>query len=366
MSPRPHTFYTRLVARLALPGLARRDRLLANPVFNRVGLHIFRKRLAGLIASTYRLRTGWLLPRAERRAFDQQGFVALPDFLPADTLARVKAELLSEAWPMLEMGQPPANTIRSNLDTALCGQRCPAVRELIGHVRLGRWMRYAAGYGGTPIISLQIIRTDGVAAGHDPQTDWHSDTYHSLSKAWLFLHDVPADQGPFGYVPGTHRPTPAHWAWEYQQSISAAAADNPMHAKGSFRITPEALAAIGYGQPYVAAVPGNTLVVADTSGFHRRTPSPQPTVRIEIYLTLRRQPFLAGLLPDLLGLPVVRSRWAGWAYRYFEWLIVQGTHGWLPKGQRTLQGDEAALLRGESPAPAAPVSQDAPPVNPSA
>jgi hypothetical protein len=319
-------------------------------LLNKAGFHVGRKKLAHLLAATRRLVLGLFVPAVQRKGFDAHGFVVLENFLSPEHLAALKAEIISEAWPVVEMTQPPANTMRVNLDTQLCGERFPALGKLISHRPLLRLLRYAAGYPGTPIISLQIIRTDGVEAGHDPQTDWHSDTFHSVAKAWLFLHDVPADQGPFGYIPGSHHPTDRHWAWEHEQSITAQSSSNPMHAKGSFRVAPEELAAMGYGEPFVAAVPGNTLVVADTGGFHRRTPSQKPTVRIEVYLTLRRNPFLAGLVPSLLSLPIVRSHWAGWAYRYFEWLVAKGTPGWIPIGKRALKEDERGLLMGTSPA----------------
>jgi hypothetical protein len=40
------------------------------------------------------------------------------------------------------------------------------------------------------------------------------------------------------------------------------------------------------------AVPANTLVVADTCGFHARGPSVRPTRRVEIWAYGRRNPFL--------------------------------------------------------------------------
>jgi hypothetical protein len=87
---------------------------------------------------------------------------------------------------------------------------------------------------------------------------------------------------------------------------------NAMHSSGSFRTDAAGLQAMGYQDLFMAAVPGNTLVIADTSGFHRRTPSPAPTVRIEVYFTLRRNPFFAGLVPSVLGLPLLRIRLGQW------------------------------------------------------
>ena len=322
----------------------KRNWWVGNSRLNKAGLHILRMRLA---AALTRLRRGFLgraLPLEERAQFDSDGVLMRKNFLSPEELAAVKREICAVAWPTLEMSQPPARTLRVNFDAAMCQDKFPALYRFISNRRLLQWLRYAAGYPGTPIVGLQIIRTGGVEAGHDPQTDWHRDTFHTAGKAWFFLHDVAPDQGPFAFVRGSHRPTDAHWDWEYRQSLHARTDDNPMHANGSFRIDAAGLRGLHYSEPLVAAVAANTLVVADMSGFHRRTPSQQPTVRIELYFSLRRNPFFAGLFPSLLGWPVVRRRWAGWAYRHFEWLVRQGRPDWIPLGLRPLEGDERSLL----------------------
>jgi hypothetical protein len=67
-------------------------------------------------------------------------------------------------------------------------------------------------------------------------------------------------------------------------------------------------------------------------------------VRVEIYLSLRRNPFFAGLYPSLLGLPVLKRRWAGWAFRWYEMLLRQGRPGWIPAARRGLDGEELRAL----------------------
>ncbi|MEM0908882.1 MAG: phytanoyl-CoA dioxygenase, partial [Pseudomonadota bacterium] len=49
-------------------------------------------------------------------------------------------------------------------------------------------------------------------------------------------------------------------------------------------------------------------VVADTFGFHKRTPSQKPTVRTALYGILRRNPFTPWNGLDLYDLPVLRNR----------------------------------------------------------
>lgn len=327
------------------------NRWVGSVRLNRLGLHTGRKRLADGFAALRRVWLGRFLPAQDRMTLAQDGLLVKPGFLSSDELAAVRAELLSALWPTIEMAQPPAFTRRVNLDAQLCHDKFPALAQLIAHPVLLRALRYAAGCPGTPIVSVQIIRSGGTDAGHDPQTDWHRDTFHATGKAWLFLHDVPANQGPFAFVPGSHRPTPAHWAWERAQSVSAHAEPNAMHANGSFRIDELALNALGYARRFTADVAANTLVVADMSGFHRRMPSAQPTVRVEIYFSLRRNPFFAGLLPSLLGLPVLRRYWAGWVYGVYSWMLARGTPGWIPLGLRPLEGEERRLLESAVPAP---------------
>ena len=338
----------------------RSNRWVGSRRLNRLGLHVARKRVADALAAMRRAWLGTRLAEADRHAIDRDGMLVKPAFLPPDELTAIREEILSALWPTIEMVQPPASTRRVNLDAQLCEGRFPALARLINNPALLYALRYAAGCPGTPIVGLQIIRSDGVAAGHDPQTDWHRDTFHSAGKAWLFLHDVPADQGPFAFVPGSHRPTPAHWAWERDQSVQAKVEPNAMHANGSFRIDAATLPQLGYEQTYTAEVPGNTLVVADMSGFHRRTPSEQPTVRVEIYFSLRRNPFFAGLVPSLLGLPFLRRHWGGWVYGVYSGLLARGTHSWIPLGLRPLAWDEQALLRPPASVPAEAAEPAAP------
>ena len=102
----------------------------------------------------------------------------------------------------------------------------------------------------------------------DPQCDLHSDTFHPSVKAWLFLTDVPEDEGPFTYVPGSHRLTPQRLAWEHRRSLAMAEERNRLSRRGSLRIWDGELAAIGLPPPRrLSARPdsahGRPLVQAD-------------------------------------------------------------------------------------------------------
>jgi hypothetical protein len=146
---------------------------------------------------------------------------------------------------------------------------------------------------------VQSILRHARAGPQDPQTLLHADTFHPTVKAWLFLTDVAADCGPFTYVPGSHRLNAARLAWERRMSLAARHSANAENREGSFRIDPAELATLGLPQPRAFAVSANTLVVADTFGFHARGPSAGPSLRVEIWAYGRRSPFLpwAAMIP---------------------------------------------------------------------
>ena len=159
-----------------------------------------------------------------------------------------------------------------------------------------------------PVVRLQTVMTDPSRGRFSDVTTLHSDTFQSTAKAWLYLEDVDVEDGPFVYVPGSHRMTPERLAWERAQSIDAAHAANGIHANGSFRVTADALAAMGFPPPKPLPAKANTLIVADTRGFHARGKSAWPSVRPAIYATLRGNPFMPWAGLDLFDLPGLRHR----------------------------------------------------------
>jgi hypothetical protein len=62
--------------------------------------------------------------------------------------------------------------------------------------------------------------------------------------------------------------------------------------RGSVRIDPSDLTALDLPPPKAVAVKANTLVVADTFGFHSRGVSDQPSMRVEIWAYGRHSPFV--------------------------------------------------------------------------
>jgi hypothetical protein len=311
--------------------------ILGSPRLNRQGLHVARVRAAHRLAWWRRKRLAKNLPQADRVAFDRDGYVCIPDFLSADEFKHLQVFLLNFDGPAREHRQGDTVTRRVPIDRHIVRQ-CPSLGRLL---RADRWralMKHVASTGGEPVYYLQTIVT-GHDGPPDPQLQLHSDAFHPSMKAWLFLTDVQENEAPLTYVAGSHRLTPARLAWEKQKSETVTFDGDRLSQRGSFRISPEELLELGLPDPTKFAVSANTLVVADTFGFHARGTADRPTVRVEIWAYRRRSPFLPWTGLDLLSLPGLALRRAHWAYRILDWLGDRGIRQqhWTPvRGKRAL------------------------------
>jgi len=323
MNPARYLLAPVWLAQLASGAKSFRDNpLIGSPRLNARGLHVRRLRAADAMARWRRRRLAHLVDPADRAVFARDGFVQIRDFLPADIFARLRDGVLGYRGAAREMVQGDTVTRRLAVDPDLLAA-VPEIGTLLTDPRWRGLNRYVGTYDQEPLTYIQSILSKVHDAPPDPQTHLHADTFHATAKAWLFLTDVAEDEGAFCYVPGSHRLTPERLAWEQAMSVAAAGGADPFSARGSPRIAREALPALGLPEPKLFAVPANTLVVADTHGFHARGPSARPSVRVEIWAYGRRNPFLPWLGLDPLSLPGVaerripaiwraRDRLAGW------------------------------------------------------
>ncbi|NDY93951.1 phytanoyl-CoA dioxygenase family protein [Ideonella livida] len=267
--------------------------LLGSAWLNERGLHAWRVRATQALAARRRARLAALVSPQDRADFERDGFVVRHEALPREVFARLREAVLNRPMPAREMVQGDTITRRMAVDAGLRA----ASPELAQFVDGPLWQgltRYVAGYDAPPWAYIQTILSHTRPGEPDPQTNLHADTFHPSMKAWLFLTDVAVDEGPFCYVPGSHRLTPERLAWEQRKSVAAARLQDRYSARGSFRIDAAELPALNLPAPRLLAVPANTLVVADTYGFHARGPSVRPSTRVELWGYDRRNPFLPG------------------------------------------------------------------------
>ena len=311
----PGLLHPRTVARLPLNLLAvasgaksfRHNSVIGSPALNRRGLHVTRVRWAERLADVRRRRLTHLADPSHREMFDELGYAVVENALPDEVFSLVTEEIETTAFPARELKQ--GNTVTRFITLSPKTLRTlPGLARAVRDRTLQGLMRYAASFNADPLITLHTVLTDPGKGRPDPQTNFHSDTFHATSKAWLFLRDVGIEDGPFSYVPGSHRMTPARLAWEREQSLSARSHKDGHHAGGSFRASRQDLDAMGYPDEVAFPVRANTLIVADTHGFHARQPSLRPSTRIALYASLRPNPFIPLAGPDFMDLPGLRGR----------------------------------------------------------
>lgn len=268
-----------------------RNPVIGSRWLNERGLHTARVRIARRIAEIRRRRLASLVSEADRAAFERDGFVIRPNFLPDAEFAELLRQVKAYRGILREIGEGDTILRKIALDPKTLAA-LPALGRLLRHPEWRGLIRYIGSRDAEPVVWIQSILRHAHEGPADPQTALHADTFHPTVKAWLFLTDVAADAGPFTYVPGSHRLSPERLDWERRMSLAAPSSRDADTRQGSFRIEPAELPALGLPEPRIFAVPANTLIVADTFGFHARGPSAGRSVRVEIWAYGRRSPFV--------------------------------------------------------------------------
>ncbi|MES0882438.1 phytanoyl-CoA dioxygenase family protein [Roseibium sp. SCP14] len=284
--------------------------IIGSRQLNEAGLHVKRIKLAEKMADSRRRRLKHLVCETDRTAYERDGFIAKRNVLSDEDLAGLRQEIETTRFDAWDMRQGNAVTRFIPLPPKVL-KNLPHLRSLVWGKPFQNGLRYVASTNGDPLVYLHIVMTNPEGKRKaDPQTAFHSDTFHQTAKSWFFLYDIDDAEGPFTYIPGSHRLTEERLAWEYEQSLTASHDKNRLHARGSFRLPANQLGRLKYPEPVRFAVPGNTLIVADTHGFHARAVSDKSSVRVGIYGSLRRNPFLPWAGLDPFNLPGLKGQQA--------------------------------------------------------
>ena len=309
--------------------------IIGNPIFNQLGLHRFRVRKAAQLAERRRQYLARFIAAEDVEQFQQNGFILKENFLSDAEFKQLKQELSETKLETRETLQGDTVTRRMSLDHQVLNQ-LPATNTLLQSHQWKSLINYVGSFKVQPMYYVQVILSHVRKARPDPQTNLHSDTFHPTVKAWLFLTDVAEDEGPFVYVPGSHQLTESRLNWEHQKALSITEKTDTMTRRGSFRVKPEELLSMGYAQPKAFAVKANTLVVADTYGFHARGQSAHASTRIELWAYARRNPFLPWVGLNPLALPVLNKRLVPLYWKGLDFLEAkyQRNNPWKKVGKR--------------------------------
>lgn len=281
--------------------------VLGSRLLNRRGLHVARKRIAARLGERRRRQLAGAIPAPDRADFERDGFIVKRNFLDEDTFRALRDEVMAMNVAAREavIGDTLTRLIPIDAKTL---PALPLTGQVLESAAYRNLLAYAGSFRRRPRLYVQTVFSRFCEGEPDIQSFFHSDTFHPTVKSWLFLNDVAPDEAVFTYVPGSHRYNRRRLAWERKVSMSASLGTDKLTAEGSLRISEQQIRRLGYGPPLRLAVPANTLVVADTSGFHARSPTGQPTVRVSIWAYSRSNPFLPWTGGDLMALPFVKGR----------------------------------------------------------
>lgn len=277
------------------------NRWIGNERANRLGLHVARILVADALDHVrWALHSPMERDRTWISTLRHDGVVAIPEFLAPDQFAAVRDEVTTTIADSLERFPPRDNTTPGfgakepfelgfdrfdggTLNRYLSiGER---TRDVVTSERFRRLYSSAQGRGFREnAISIYYLRHGSTV---DLQKVLHRDTFHFTIKFWYFVNAVEHRHGPFMYVKGSNHSDPKRLAWEYLQANAAA----ERRSGGAFRIEESELASLGLPPPTVFTVPANTLVIADTHGFHRRGDAEPGAERFSIYGGMRRSPY---------------------------------------------------------------------------
>lgn len=219
---------------------------------------------------------------------DREGIVVISDFFPQEEF-----ELLEkQCYEALDEGFRDMKR-----------QDGPNVISSIGRNNLEKYARIAAALDNKKVLEIfcaaerrqfstnQYTRSmhcleQGADNGTvDPETMLHEDTFFNTHKAWLYITDVTFDNAPFVFVKGSHRnDVTKRKGKSYKYTLSKERVQ-------SRRISTEELNELGLEETSYTATK-NTLVIANTLGFHRRLRGIDGHRRIALDYSARFNPFI--------------------------------------------------------------------------
>ncbi|WP_045837148.1 phytanoyl-CoA dioxygenase family protein [Hyphomicrobium sp. 99] len=225
------------------------------------------------------------------RQVERNGIVLWHDFLSGDHFNALRAECMD-----LPGSSRPGSYVRdsgpnrdarirvSDLDLTLV----PALVRFLNDFRLralfeGAERRRLGDLG--QYAKIERITQGEKTEKRDPQTELHSDIYFTSHKAWFYLTDVTMASGPLTYVEHTHQLTPNRLYRVYEHSTTMKPGDDP-----SRRVNSRERASLP--KATVVVCPANTLVVANTCGYHARLQGVAGQERCSIHIEVRaKRPF---------------------------------------------------------------------------
>jgi len=271
-----------------------KDKLIKSSVLNKIGVQPFRMYLA---QQRYNLKS---TPHAnvyenEITALKDEGIVVIENFLQEDQFDVLEKEcrkiLQNEKSGTIR--QDGANTIHMKRLLNLDKSDYPEVFKFLENEKLRALFEAAEKRRldfdkGKVALLLQYLEQGYDKHLRDPETELHADTFFNTHKAWLYMNDVEMKNAPFVFVKGSHKVKGANrYKLAYDYSNGAIVGSD---RGGSRRVGAEELKEYNLERT-VYTCKKNTLVIANTMGYHCREEGEGGNDRLTIAVSARFNPF---------------------------------------------------------------------------
>lgn len=243
---------------------------------NQLGLQVFR--VMGFELK-YRLRRLFLSPRSEKsnytKDFERDGYIVIPDFLSPEDYARLK----DHYYERLKDLEKPTNEGPKLVAPPLCdpkdGTVDPLIEELfVKNNTINEVVENASAHRQhlLPLIRMHHYWAEESDLGlrETARTDeLHYDVPLRNFRAFFYLEDCDKSNAAFEFAPGTHKFNMKRLYMEYRDSIVQAKA---RQGKPHVKVQPiqDDLLKLLDAKPIPLEAPGNSLIIFNTMGLHRR------------------------------------------------------------------------------------------------
>ena len=262
-------------------------KVVENRILNYAGSQILRVLLSSAAYSFRAMSQSW--PKINLTMMLQKnGYILIPNFLNHGDFQQVKDEFyntnnIGSYSPIID-GDTRVERYTFSTDQ---WNKLPAVTKLLSDNLLIQTLE------GAELRNIEIgdiwfdtINYGNSQKGASSQTELHSDTFYNTHKVWFFIEPVTLEDGPLYFVPRSNQLSLKRLIFEYNKSINY-----KILTDYSFRVEPKDRALLGCEEKALIC-PSNTLIIANTRGFHRRGQAKVGHVRRQIHFCIRtKKPF---------------------------------------------------------------------------
>ena len=262
-------------------------KVVENRILNYAGAQVMRVLLASTAYSFRNMMQSW--PKTKlTMMLRKNGYIIIPNFLSPIAFKQVKDEYFNASniglYTPIKDGSTSVERYTFSSDK---WKTLPGVTNLLSDNLLVKTLENAE------LENIQIgdvwfdaIHYDEPQKMASSQNQLHSDTFYNTHKVWFFIEPVNLEDGALYFVPGTNKLSIKRLIFEYKKSI-----DFEKLKDYSFRVESKDRVLIGCKEKAIIC-PDNTLVIANTRGFHRRGFAKPGHSRKQIHFCIRtKTPF---------------------------------------------------------------------------